>query len=103
MPVDVLVGNKYNCEVRLSEDISRRGYEAALKVTISHSDTSVLKSTMFKKKEFNSWTVYFTPDKVGDHIIRVQIGSTSLTRPFVVIRNYRLRIIREFEYATPVN
>ena len=84
MPVDVLVGSKSNCEVRLSEDISRRGYEAALKVTISHSDTSVLKSTMIKKKDFNSWTVFFTPDKVGDHVIKVQIGSVSLTQPFVV-------------------
>ena len=84
IPKDALVGKESSCEVHLSDEISGRGYEAALKVTISHSDDSVVKSTTVKKKDFNSWTVSFTPDKPGEHSIKVQIDSTSLLQPFTV-------------------
>jgi hypothetical protein len=85
MPVDALVGKKSSCEVHLSDEISQRGYEAAMKVTVSHSDTSVLESTAIKKKDFNSWVVSFTPDKPGEYKVEVQIGcSVSLSQSFAV-------------------
>ena len=86
MPVDALVGKELKCEVRLSDEVSERGYEAAIpKVTVSHSDTSVLKSTAVKKKDFNSWVISFMPNKPGEYKIEVQIGcSIILSQSFAV-------------------
>ena len=70
MPEDALTWKESSCEVHLSDEISERGYEAALKVTISHSDTSIVNSTSVKKKDFNLWTVSFTPDKPGEHTVK---------------------------------
>ena len=85
MPVDALVGKESKCEVHLSDEISERGYEAIPKVTVSHSDSSILKSTAVKKKDFNSWVVSFTPGKPGEYKIEVQIGcSMSLSQSFAV-------------------
>ena len=86
IPLEASAGKESSCEVNLSEEISRRGYEAALEVTISHSDASVLMSTTVEKKDFNSWTVSFIPDKPGEHTVKVQIGSISLSRTFAVIQ-----------------
>ena len=83
MPAEVSQYQESSCEVRLSEEISGRGYEAAFEATVSHSDTSVVKSTV-KKKEFNSWTISFSPDKTGEHNVKVQIGSTSVSQTFTV-------------------
>ena len=87
MPKDALVGKESSCEVHLSDEISGRGYEAALRVMVSHSNTLVLKSTTIKKKDFNSWTVSFTPDKPGEHTVKVWVGSTmSIAQSFTVIK-----------------
>ena len=83
MPVDVFIWEESSCEVRLLEEISERGFEAALEATVSHSDTSVVKSTIIRK-EFNSWTISFTPDKIGEHNIKVQICGISASQIFTV-------------------
>ena len=84
MPMEALAGKESNCEVHLSEEISRRGYEVALEATIFHSDASVLMPTMVEKKDFNLWTVSFTPDKPGEHTVKVEISTTSLSQTFTV-------------------
>lgn len=102
MPMDASVGNKSSCEVRLSEEISGRGYEAALEITVSHSDASVLESNTVEKKEFSLLTVSFTPDKPGEHNVKVQIGSISGSQTFTV--RPRSGIEQSFTYhllATP--
>ncbi len=84
MPADVFVWEESRCEVHLLEEISGRGYEAAFEATVSHSDTLVVRSTSVKKKEFNSWIISFSPDKIGEHNIKVQIGSTSASQTITV-------------------
>ena len=84
MAMNIIVYEESSCEVHLLEGISERGYEAALEATVSHSDTSVVKSTTVKKKEFNLWTISFTPDKKEEHNIKVQIGSISASQMFTV-------------------
>ena len=84
MTTNIIVYEESSCEVHLLEGISERGYDIALEATVSHSDTSVVKSTTVKKKEFNLWTISFTPDKTGEHNIKVQIGSISASQMFTV-------------------
>ena len=58
MPVDAVVEKESSCEVYLLDEISKRGYEATLKITVSHSDTSVLKSTavtVTRKSSIRGW------------------------------------------------
>ena len=81
VPMDASVGKEWSCKVHLSKEISGRGFEDSLKVTISHSDALILRSNLVKKKDVNSWTVSFMPDKPGEHAVKVQIGSVSSLAP----------------------
>ena len=79
LPIDASVGKECYFNVSLSKDISERGYDASVEITISHSNDTVLASTLVKKEGFNSWSVSFTPEKPGVHQVSVKTPDSSLT------------------------
>jgi hypothetical protein len=84
LPTEVLVGEEYSFKVSLSKDVSERGYSASVEITISHSDATVLASSVVNKEEFNTWCVSFTPEKPGVHQISVKVPESSLTLSYTI-------------------
>ena len=84
LPMDASTGEEVSCKVQLSKEISFQAFEDSLEVTISHSDSSILRSNLVKNEDVNSWIVSFTPEKQGQHTIKVQLGGVFLSKALIV-------------------
>ena len=79
LPMEASVGKEHSFEVSLSKGISERGYDASAEITITHSNCSILAPFVIKRKEFNSWSVSFTPAKSGEHKVSVKLRGCSFS------------------------
>ena len=71
VPEKVSTGKESSFDVYLSKEVSERGYEGALEVTIFSPITLM---PVIRRKEINSWTVSFMLDQYGEYQAKVQIS-----------------------------
>ena len=88
---EVYINTEMKFTVRLSDEISKRKYDAdsllTVKVTRSDSPRSRPFYATVRKVDMNKWTVSVTPKENGQHTIEIKVGSSaSLTHQFHVIR-----------------
>ena len=88
VPEKIKRGEESSFDVCLSKEVSERGYEGALEVTITGANTIVHESlagptlmptTIVKKKGFNRWTISFELYEQGKHQAKLCVGGTYKT------------------------
>ncbi len=91
--VPVYTNTEMKFTVRLSDEISKRKYNAAslftVKVTRSDSPRSRSLYATIRSVDMNKWTVSVTPKETGLHIVEIKVGkSASQTHQFRAINIY---------------
>ena len=91
IPLEAYTNTELKFTVKLSNEISKRKYNAAslftVKVTCSDSPRSRPLYTPIRNADMNKWTVSVTPKEIGQHKIEIKVGnSASQTHQFRVIR-----------------